>query len=58
MHLLRAPDVQTASCAVQMPLLTNLQGFGDLEGDERVVGLAARQARLADDCQGQQRVVL
>ncbi len=41
-----------------MPLLTNLQGFGDLEGDERVVGLAARQARLADDCQGQQRVVL
>ncbi len=41
-----------------MPLLTNLQGFGDLEGDERVVGLTARQARLADDCQGQQRVVL
>ncbi len=41
-----------------MLLVTDLQGLGNLEGDERVVGLATSQARLADDCQGQQRVVL
>jgi len=39
-------------------LLTDLQGLEDLEGDEGVVGLAASQARLADDGQGQQRVIL
>ncbi len=41
-----------------MPLLANLQSFGNLEGNEWVVGLAARQAGLADDCQGQQKVAL
>ena len=41
-----------------MLLVTDLQGLGNLEGDEGVVGLAASQSRLADDGQGQQRVVL
>ena len=41
-----------------MLLVTDLQGLGDLERNEGVMGLAASQARLVDDCQGQQRVVL
>lgn len=34
----------------------DLQGFGDLEGDERVVGLAPGQAWLTNDREGEQRV--
>ena len=41
-----------------MLLATDLQGLGNLEGNEGVVGLAASQARLADDWKGQQRVIL
>jgi len=33
-----------SSCAAEMLLVTDLQGFGNLEGDEGVVGLAASQA--------------
>ena len=47
-----------SSCAAEMLLVTDLQGLGDLERNEGVVGLAASQARLVDDCQGQQRLVL
>ena len=47
-----------SSYAVEMLVATDLQGLGNLEGDEGLVGLAASQARLADDGQGQQRVVL
>jgi len=56
--LLGASQHANSSYAVEMLLATDLQGLGDLEGDEGVVGLASRQARLADDGQGQQRVVL
>ena len=56
--LLGAVQRATSRYAVVMLLATDLQGFGNLEGNEGVVGLAASQARLADDCQGQQRVVL
>ena len=35
-----------------MLLATDLQGLGNLEGNEGVVGVATGQARLADDCQG------
>ena len=56
--LLGASQHANSSYAVEMLLVTDLQGLGNLEGDEGVVGLAASQAGLADDRQGQQRVVL
>ena len=56
--LLSASQHANSSYAVEMLVATDLQGLGNLEGDEGLVGLAASQARLADDSQGQQRVVL
>jgi len=56
--LLGASQHANSSYAIEMLVATDLQGLGNLEGDEGVVGLAASQSRLADDGQEQQRVVL